>query len=112
MERTIDTLNILGLDVDLIIADEVLDSDGIEKEGVNSLALCRIWLCNQYAPSYLRMVLFHEVKELMTRHIDATGGDTHEYFQDFATIEYSVLLANKDILFGDKLARLLSDGQE
>ena len=104
------TINILSHAGDVYITEDEDDLTDIGSEpnlGATIVAKCQIILDADCAPSFMQSVLFHEVKEFIRVLLGANYLDHHEYFTQFAEVEYGVLKANKEILFGDKLAELL-----
>lgn len=121
MEKRLITLDICGLDVDLILTDDETllggedkagnDADTEEQEsfGKYSVEACKIWLAAYRSPSVMRSYLFHEIHEFVLAyyHLYYSVRQNHDSFSYFSNVLWEVMLRNQDVLFGNRLAELL-----
>lgn len=120
MERKL-TLDLCGLDVDLILTDDKKLLGGEDKAGNDedteerlsfgkySVDKCRIWLNVCLAPSAMQNELFHEIHEFLLAHYNMFTSleDNHFAFMRFSNVLWSACKRNQETLFGNKLAELL-----
>jgi hypothetical protein len=111
MECQLCTLDICGLDVEVILTDDkkLLGSRrGKPSFGRYSVDQGAIWLDANLTPSVLRSHLFHEVYEFVLGYFNVIyhPGREHESFMRFSNVLWCVFKANQEILFGDKLVML------
>ena len=105
------SVDISGLAVDVYLTDEddyyeLPSEEGrIVASGKYDVDKCRIWLDIRLAPTRMRMQLYHEVMEFLLGlyHVSYYPGYGHDSFTRFGYMQYAVLLANRDVLFGDLL---------
>ena len=121
MERKLTTLDISGLDVDLILTDDDKLLGGEDRAGDDdrtselsafgkyNVDQCKIWLDASLSCSIMRSHLFHEMHEFVLAYYNMflAPEDNHEAFARFSSVLWEVMLRNREILFGRKIAELL-----
>ena len=109
------TLNIMGQDVALIISNE---PDIVsELQDLDELGRCELWrnriiIQADLDWSYMRCVLWHEVREYIRVHMGLdyeNYGGSEAMFDMTANWEWAAMKANADLLTGDKLKELVDE---